>query len=510
MKRLMSVLLIITVILSVDLHFAAASCYAASTPTLSSSKISLDIGVKEKIKLQNAPGKVKWSSSNKSVAAVYNRRGRYGSTVTIRSLKHGSCIITASAGGKKYRCKVSVSKITIKPLSSSSVERLSSYKYDKKLAASGTKAFNTAAADFSFELLEQISSNGSGNKNVLVSPASVLTAMVMVENGAKGNTLKEMRTTLSGGISLKDFNAYLAGLNSRLGNSRKLIYQQANSLWIRRNSFKVNQSFLKKNKRYHNAQTFDAPFNSKTVKDVNNWVFNNSRNMINGIIDKLSPDDRMIAVNTTAFEGKWADSFGSPEKDSFTSANGTVRKVKMLSDTGNYRKISLDGGKGFAKFYDGEDNSHSIAFVGIVPPEGIAIEQYVSGISGKEWISAWKKSKYEYLSIKLPQFKYDYSASLKAPLSAMGIKDAFTAAADFSGISAEGKDFEVDDVLHKTHIELNRYGTKAAAATAVVMKASSMPMEKPEEVFLNRPFVYALVDAKTGIPLFVGIINTLK
>ena len=67
-----------------------------------------------------------------------------------------------------------------------------------------------------------------------------------------------------------------------------------------------------------------------------------------------------------------------------------------------------------------------------------------------------------------------------------------------------------DRVIHKTHIELDRNGTKAAAVTAVIAKASSMPVESPIEIRMDRPFVYALVDTETGIPLFIGSVKTLK
>jgi len=70
----------------------------------------------------------------------------------------------------------------------------------------------------------------------------------------------------------------------------------------------------------------------------------------------------------------------------------------------------------------------------------------------------------------------------------------------------------IDDVLHKTHIELDKNGTKAAAATAVIAKDGSAPPQQEEtvEIKLDRPFVYALVDTETGIPLFIGTVNSVK
>ncbi len=509
-KKIVSILVIMAMLMTVSVtpSFAAAK---KAGPRLSKSKVSMDIGVKETIKLKNSKSKVKWSSSNKKVAVVMKKCGKNGSIITVKTKKHGTCKITATSGGKKYRCTVKVSKVKIKPLSSSSVEKSLKYKYNKKLGTSGGKDFRIAVSDFSFDLLGQLTANGassnsSGENNILVSPASVLTAMVITENGARGNTLAEMENTLSGGIGAKAFNGYMAGLNGRLGGSNKMIYQQANSLWIKKNAVKVKKSFLKKNKEYHNAQVFYAPFSKKTVKDINTWVYNNSRNMIKRIINRLDSDDRLVIVNTTAFEGKWAEPFGNPQSDNFTYKDGSVHKTKMLSARGYYRFIELKGGKGFAKYYASDSKKRSVAFVGIVPPEGTDVDSFVSEISGSDWISAWSNSKNKDLHIKVPQFSYDYSASLKDPLMAMGIREAFSSNADFTGMAPASAKLQIGDVLHKTHIELDKNGTKAAAATALVMKASSALIDEPEDVFLDRPFLYALVDTKTGIPLFAGVI----
>ena len=66
-------------------------------------------------------------------------------------------------------------------------------------------------------------------------------------------------------------------------------------------------------------------------------------------------------------------------------------------------------------------------------------------------------------------------------------------------------------MIHKTHIELDRCGTKAAAVTAVIVdKASSMPVEKEKKnVDLDHPFVYAIIDTESGIPLFIGTVKTV-
>ena len=74
------------------------------------------------------------------------------------------------------------------------------------------------------------------------------------------------------------------------------------------------------------------------------------------------------------------------------------------------------------------------------------------------------------------------------------------------------KGLKISDVLHKTHIEVDRNGTKAAAATAVVMAKLTSIREEPEPVYvtLDRPFVYGILDTVSGMPLFIGTLDSVE
>jgi len=90
----------------------------------------------------------------------------------------------------------------------------------------------------------------------------------------------------------------------------------------------------------------------------------------------------------------------------------------------------------------------------------------------------------------------------------MGLCDAFDAIeADFTGICDDAKErqLHISRVIHKTKIELTPVGTKAGAATAVVMnEGCAAPGEPPKQVYLDRPFVYMIVDTETNLPIFIG------
>lgn len=507
-RRILSVLVTVAV-LTVSLFTAAyVPVSAASKPVLSDKSATITVGSEIKLTVKNPGKKVKWKSSNKKIAYVRSVKGKYGKTAVIKAKKAGSCRITAKVGKKKLTCTIKTEKPVT--LSKSTRDLTASVKAGEADALEANSKFTVSAADFSFDLLrktvEADSAKGRSG-NTLISPDSVLSALAMTENGAQGQTLLEMQNALSGGISVSDYNRYLYGLNSRLTSANTVKYSVANSIWIRSGAVKVKNGFLKTNKTYHKAQIFSAPFNRTTVNDMNKWVSGCTNGMIKQIISELTDADRIVLINAIAFEGSWEEKFGEPRRETFTPESGTAREADMLHQKDRMDLLTLNGGKGFVKYYSGRQ----IAFVGLLPPEGSSADKYLQGISGSDFVSAWNSRTARLLDISVPEFKYDYDASMADPLRKMGMVSAFSTSADFSGMiypDLNTPGIHIDDVIHKTHIELDKNGTKAAAATAVIMKAGSVMREEDAiEVHLDRPFVYALVDTKTGIPLFAGILR---
>lgn len=521
-RKLLSVMIICSLtFVSLGISAFAGPVNAASKPSLSKKTVTLKKGKKTTIKLKNARKRVIWKSSNKKIVKIVKIKGKRRSTVTIKGLKKGTAYITAKVGKKKYKCKVKVGKtkpkappepepqpepeenIEILPLSESSKNLTAAFTRNPAGNTAESEAFRRAATDFSVNLFRRVSAADS-NCNVLVSPDSVETALAMLEVGASGDTLEEMETVLGGGMNRAEFCSYLAGMNDRLEGSDKIIFRQSNSIWARENLMKVKDSFLQQNKNYFDSEFYVAPFNNETVSDINKWVYNNTRNMIRKVIDALYDDDRMVLVNTTVFEGKWEVPFESVQDGKFTNSRGTAEKATMLNELGPCNYFKLNGAKCFERRYKGGE----ISFVGILPPVGTAVDAFVQGMNGSDFTSAWKNRNRSYVKLTMPEFKYDYGTDLETVLQDMGMKKTFSMTADFSGMGEPS--VMVDRVIHKTHIELDRNGTKAAAATAVIAKEGSVYIDDPIEIRMDRPFVYALVDTRTGIPLFIGTVKTLN
>ena len=113
----------------------------------------------------------------------------------------------------------------------------------------------------------------------------------------------------------------------------------------------------------------------------------------------------------------------------------------------------------------------------------------------------------------MPEFTNDYEVGLGDLLSDLGMEDAFDEDnADFSLMAQiPGSNIFISKVIHKTHIEVDRNGTRAAAATAVMMdEAACADIDPIVNVYLDRPFIYMIVDTETGTPVFMGTVNSVN
>ena len=112
----------------------------------------------------------------------------------------------------------------------------------------------------------------------------------------------------------------------------------------------------------------------------------------------------------------------------------------------------------------------------------------------------------ENVDTRLPKFSFDYGTSLKKVLNAMGMNTPFDeTAADFTGLNSAPINTFISDVIHKTFITVDEKGTKAGAVTAVIMATNSVSKE-PKRVYLDRPFLFMIIDNQNKLPIFIGYV----
>lgn len=364
---------------------------------------------------------------------------------------------------------------------------------------------NMAYSKFIFEMMKRCAQDAKG-ENVLISPDSVLFAMNMTAAGANGNTLSQMTNTMVPGADEATAFSYAVNHMNSLKNDSLRI---ANSVWINQNKAdSVYDDFLKYVRENFGAEVGTLEFDQGAVETINKWVEEQTEDRIHNLLEKLTDNDLMVLVNAIAFDGKWETSYAEDRvyEGTFRNGKGEEQKVMFLSGE---ESTYLSNGKaiGFLKDYD----DGKFTFMTILPEdENVDINEFIANLTPEEYWEFWNSQddSMEVYTV-MPEFKSEYDIHLPAILSDMGMKDAFSeTAADFSNMTK--KDVYISDVIHKTYIEVNRKGTKAAAATAVVMTEKCIAEPDPARyVTCDRPYAYAIVDKDTGLPVFLGTVETV-
>lgn len=370
-------------------------------------------------------------------------------------------------------------------------------------------SYNSFSAEiFKRSCLENIKSG----ENVMISPESAAFALSMLANGAGGDTLAEIESVL-GGMPVDKQNEGLSALLKRAESSDDVDFHIANSFWCDNCMISgIKQDFISALEKFYSAEVFSEPISTDPTAacdKMNSWVNKNTKGMIPRIIDEVTQNDRMFLINAMAFEGKWEEGYEDQNinKDGeFTAFDGTVENCVMLSGKEN-TYIECEGATGFAKCYKGGE----YAFVGLLPNEDITVADFVSSLDGEKLAQLWEsRDTSEKVYVTMPEFSNDFDIELTKILCDMGMKKAFEfEECDLSGLFEGDAELAVSRVVHKTHIEVDREGTKAAAATSVFIQTNGIDAVQ-REVVLDRPFVYMIADTENGVPVFIGAVNSIK
>lgn len=367
--------------------------------------------------------------------------------------------------------------------------------------------FVSALTNFSVELFRE-TANGQ-SENSVISPLSAAVCLSMMANGADGSTLSELEAVL--GMDIESLNGYLYTYLSKLEDNSKIKFESSNSMWLKNDGkLKVEQGFLENAVKYFDAEVYSTAFDTETVSDINRWVENNTDGEIKKLIEALDEDTVMCLVNALLFEAEWSEPVqeSSVKSGSFHNANGSTSKVSMMHMSESYY-FDCKGVMGFTKSY----KSGALSFVGLLPDEGTTASELVAALDAELWSEIFDSQAYANVNVTLPMFETESKTDLRQALINMGIHDAFSNEdADLSKLGSydESLGLYCNSVKQNATIRVNKNGTRATAATEVSLAPTSgEPSQKNVELTFDRPFVYAIVDSQTHIPLFMGVINDL-
>lgn len=414
------------------------------------------------------------------------------------------CIVTALA---LMLCAAGCSQGTepgttesVAPVKSVSVDLMADVKAREVPAQTVDLTFKMAQFTYAVNVLRAAAAK---KETIMVSPLSLELALAMAANGAKGETLQQL-LDLFGASTLEELNASLHSYTTTLGKDCRI----ADSIWLRSGMIEADPAFLQTNADYYGAEIYEAAFDDQTIEDVNAWVQKNTDGMIDQIMDHIDPLDRMYLLNALCFDAKWQVPYKDDQvlKGVFTAQGGAEQSADMMYSTERIYFCD-DHAQGFIKPY--EDSRYS--FAAIRPNDGIDLFDYLEELTGSHLQMMLSEKQNVKVLAKIPAFKNENEVDMLAVLESLGVTVPFGDDADFTGMCVPGSPEElyISGVTQKTFIEVDREGTRAAAATGLTMAAKSMTQEEVRTVYLDRPFLYLILDGENGLPVFMGVVTQM-
>ncbi len=354
---------------------------------------------------------------------------------------------------------------------------------------------------FAFKLFTNIV-NKNGDKNLMISPISVNIALNLLYNGADGESKKQMAEVLGiENFSLSDINLSSQELLNFLESQSDLELSIANSLWLKE-GFSFESQFLKNNQKYFQAQIRELDFNNPDSKNIiNDWVNNETRGKIPTIIDSISPENVLFLINAIYFKGNWTQEFDpnlTKSQPFYVNKNDLVN-VQFMSQTDVKMYYENDAFQAIKLSYGKDANLSMYIFL---PKENSNLSNLINNLTVENWQQWQNNFKQEEGLISLPKFKLEYEINLNETLQTLGMTDIFQDSANFQNMTTSS--VTVDEVKHKTFIEVNEKGTEAAATTSIGVRVTSVLINQPFKMIVNRPFLYAIEDNQTKTILFIG------
>ncbi|WP_340025314.1 serpin family protein [Paenibacillus sp. FSL K6-1096] len=357
------------------------------------------------------------------------------------------------------------------------------------------------------KLFGQLWKEGGGN--LTVSPYSVAAALALAYNGSAGDTAEELGGLLGYAPEERpELNAgHLALLKLLQDGGPGVELKLANSVWGMK-GLPLRKDYLKTGKEFYDAQikTTDLAA-AKSVKQINGWAADHTGDKITEMLaEPPGPQAVAVLVNALYFKGSWRDVF--PDRatvpGNFHLPDGQKVQAMMMERGGfipyaegeHWQAVKLTYGEGqmeMVVFLPGEQSSLK-ELVGQLEQGSLSLDQDFDSSRG---------------TLRLPRFTASYGTELSKALQALGVKLAFDQQrGDFSRMVDLDQPVYFDKVLHKTFISVNEQGTEAAASTVIDVRAGSAPpADQPFEMTVNRPFLFLIRDAQTGVVLFLGAIE---
>lgn len=358
---------------------------------------------------------------------------------------------------------------------------------------------------FAFKLFRELV-RANATSNVFCSPFSVMLCLMMVWEGATGETREAMAKALE---IMEDPEGCQRFLQAALAiSSPGLELAVANSLWCDEQA-RILPAFLTLAREKYAAEVVSLPLQSpETVPRINAWVADKTRGKIGSIVDSLTPLALLVALNAIYFKGLWKTPFEkSLTREEQFFAPGNSIKVPLMRRSGYYPYHEESTFQAVRLPYQGD----RVGMYIFLPSKMSGLPAFLRTLTAAEWSRwMWTFAKTEGL-VGLPRFRFEHSVELVSILANLGMAEAFDPErAQFGGMALPPPPIYIGQVIHRALVEVNEEGTEAAAVTMGTLSLSAAmrsPTPRKFQMILDRPFFFAIRDDHSNMLLFMGAVN---
>lgn len=364
---------------------------------------------------------------------------------------------------------------------------------------------------FSMNFLKTVNEGNQSGNSFVFSPLSITYVLGMVNDGSTGTTEKELEETLgfhSGGI--KAVNEYCKNLIENLPKADKNVTLDiANAIFLNKR-YSLKEQFRQDMKRYYDAQAEALDFGSpETLKHINGWCKEKTNGMIPSIIENVEENMVSYLLNAIYFKADWAAKFDpkNTRNETFTTERGGKEMPMMHQDV----YISYLKNETFSAVRIPYGNQMWSMTV-MLPEEGKTTDDVINLLAQDDW-NEFDNSLYQpyEVNLSLPRFETssstdDMAGGLISLLKKMGIRKVFDKE-NMEIVNIANTPLYIGMMRQKAAIKVNEKGSEAAAVTVAGMLNSAVEEFPKADFHANRPFVYVISEASSGVILFVGKFN---
>ncbi len=345
--------------------------------------------------------------------------------------------------------------------------------------------------------------------NLFFSPYSISTALAMTYAGARGKTEAQMAETLHFSLKQKALHPAFADLSAHfqeIQEAGNVALNIANAIWIQQD-FELLTQFLDTVEEHYDAGLFQVNFAEAYEEarlKINAWVEDKTNKRIRdllppGVINALT---RLVLTNAIYFKSNWDVKF----EEDFTNEEPfwLTPEKKIMAPMMHQRNTFKYGEDATVQILQMPYTGGELSMVILLPKEKDGLAKLEADLDADQLPDRISRIFSREVDVSFPRFKLTSRFTLSTVLEKMGMTNAFSDGADFSGM-APGGQLSITEVLHKAFVEVNEEGTEAAAATAVVVGVTSVAEPRPVVVFkADHPFIFLIRDNQTGSILFLG------